>query len=141
LVEVLVVISIIGILASIVVAGLTSVQMRTRDTRRIADLKQIQIASELFYDANGYYPQSNCGWDCNEYRYSYDNSWDSFAADLAPYIGTLPKDPVNSNCGPWYDNCYSYVYGNVRRNTQREQYDLTAQLKHQNHPQRCGLRE
>ncbi|MCX6731493.1 MAG: prepilin-type N-terminal cleavage/methylation domain-containing protein [Candidatus Parcubacteria bacterium] len=140
LIELLVVIAIIGILSSVVLASLNSARMKARDARRIADLKQIQLALELFYDSNGYYPQSNCGWDCNQYRYSYDSSWDALATDLKPYISALPKDPLNSSCAPWNNNCYSYTYGNVGRSTYPAQYDLTAQLEDTSNSQRCGVK-
>jgi len=140
LIELLVVISIIGLLSSIILSSLNSARMKARDSRRIADLNQIKLALELYFDANGYYPQSNCGWDCNGYRYSTDSSWDLLAADLRPYIKTLPKDPRNNCAGPWNAGCFSYAYGNVGRNTQRVQYDLTAQLEDTSHPQRCGVK-
>ena len=140
LIELLVVIAIIGLLSSIVLASLSSARMKARDSLRVSNLRQIRLALDLFYDANGYYPQSDCGWDCNNYRYSYvPASWNNLAADLAPYI-KLPKDPINSNCGPWDNACYSYAYGNVGRATQPVQYDLTAQFENPNNPQRCGLK-
>ncbi len=138
LIELLVVIAIVGILSSVVLASLSSARTKARDARRIADLNQIKTALELFYDSYGYYPQSGCGWDCNGYKYSYDSSWNSLATDLAPYIGTLPKDPLNSLCAPWNNNCFSYSYGNVGRNTYSAQYDLTAQLEDTSSSQRCG---
>jgi len=140
LIELLVVIAIIGILSSVVLASLNSARVKARDTRRISDLAQIRIALELYYDTNGYYPQSNCGWDCNGYRFSFDNSWNLLAADLAPYISTLSKDSINSGCPPWNNNCFSYAYGNVGRNTYPAQYDLTAQLEDPNNAQRCAVR-
>ncbi len=139
LIELLVVISIIGLLASIVMASLNSARKKARDARRIADLNQIKLALEMYFDSNRYYPQSNCGWDCNGYRYSYDSSWNSLAVDLAPYISNLSKDPINSTCPPWNNNCYSYSYGNVGRNTYPPQYDLTAQLEDTSNPQRCTV--
>ncbi len=140
LIELLVVIAIIGILSSVVLASLNTARMKARDTKRIADLGQIRTALEFYYDANGYYPQSGCGWDCNGYRTSYDSSWDSLATDLRPYISSLSRDSINTACPPWNTACFSYAYGNVGRNTQRVQYDLTAQLEDTNHPQRCGAR-
>ena len=56
LIELLVVIAIIGILSSVVVASLNSARVKARDARRVADLKQIQVALELYYDANNKYP-------------------------------------------------------------------------------------
>jgi prepilin-type N-terminal cleavage/methylation domain-containing protein len=55
LIELLVVIAIIGILSSIVLASLNSARQKGRDARRISDIKQLQLALELYYDANGQY--------------------------------------------------------------------------------------
>jgi len=141
LIELLVVVAIIRLLSSVVITSLGVARMQARDARRIEDLHQIKLALELYYSANGYYPQSDCGWDCNGYRYSiYTTSWTAFAADLAPYMSKVPTDPVNSNCVPWNNDCYSYTYGNVGRNTYQPQYDLTAQLETPNHSLRCAVR-
>ena len=48
LIELLVVIAIIGILASVVLASLNSARKKSRDARRVADIKQIQLALELY---------------------------------------------------------------------------------------------
>ena len=56
LIELLVVIAIIGILASIVLASLNTARRKSRDARRIADIKQIQLALELYFDAGTEYP-------------------------------------------------------------------------------------
>ncbi|MEK7099414.1 MAG: type II secretion system protein [Patescibacteria group bacterium] len=141
LIELLVVISIISLLSSVVLTSVNSARVKARDTRRIADLGQIRLALELYFDANGQYPQSNCAWDCNGYRYSYDNSWDALANDLRPYLPTLPRDPLNTGgCPPWSDGCYTYTYGNVGRNTNPPQYDLTAALEDTANPYRCGVK-
>ena len=140
LIELLVVIAIIGVLSSIVMSSVNNARSKSRDVKRISDIREIRTALELYFNDKGYYPQSGCGWDCNGYRYSFDSSWDSLATDLAPYIASLPKDSINSSCPPWSDGCYSYAYGNVGRNTYRGQYDLTAQFETQGHPLRCGAK-
>ena len=56
LIELLVVIAIIGILSSVVLASLNTARSKARDARRVADLKQLQLALELYYDANRNYP-------------------------------------------------------------------------------------
>ena len=55
LIELLVVIAIIGILASVVLASLNSARRKSRDARRIADLKQLQLAQEMYFDINQSY--------------------------------------------------------------------------------------
>ncbi len=56
LIELLVVIAIIGILASVVLASLNTARKKSRDARRIADIKQLQLALELYFDATRAYP-------------------------------------------------------------------------------------
>jgi prepilin-type N-terminal cleavage/methylation domain-containing protein len=138
LIELLVVIAIIALLSSVVLAALSTARMKARDARRIADLEQIKIALELYYDAKGYYPQAGCGWDCNGYRYSFDASWPFLASDTAPYIPKLPVDPINTACAVWTaSNCLSYEYGNVGRTTNPATYDLFARLEVATNPLAC----
>lgn len=80
LIELLVVIAIIGILSSVVLASLNSARKKGRDARRVADVKQLQLALELFYDANGAYPATT------SVALLVDNG----------YIATIPTDPTNS---------------------------------------------
>lgn len=57
LVELLVVVAIIGLLAGIATVSVNSTRVRARDARRIADVKQMQNALELYNNANsGVYP-------------------------------------------------------------------------------------
>ena len=64
LIELLVVIAIIGVLASIVLASLNSARRKSRDARRIVDVKQIQLALELYFDGQGsQYPAASATCD------------------------------------------------------------------------------
>ena len=56
LIEMLVVIAVIGLLAALILVGLSSFRTRGRDTRRIADVKEVQNGLELYYMKNGSYP-------------------------------------------------------------------------------------
>jgi len=55
LIELLVVIAIIGLLSTLAVVALNNARMKSRDAKRVSDIKQIQTALELYYnDENGY---------------------------------------------------------------------------------------
>lgn len=56
LVELLVVVAILGILTSIVIASTVTSRAKANDTRRIADMKEIQLGLALYYDVNKSYP-------------------------------------------------------------------------------------
>jgi prepilin-type N-terminal cleavage/methylation domain-containing protein len=139
LIELLVVIAIISLLSSVIMVSINNARIRARDARRMSDLKEIKTALELYYNAKGYYPASDCGWDCNGYRVSYSAaSWNVLKAELAPYIN-LPVDPINSGDSPWYGG-YTYAYGNVGRTVYRPQYDLTAAFENPKNPNRCEVK-
>ena len=92
LIELLVVIAIIGVLASIVLASLNNARIKSRDARRITDIRQIQLALELYYDGagNGEYPDEGAS-----------NTVPS-ALQTSGYIPQIPVDP-STGAG------YSYV--------------------------------
>jgi general secretion pathway protein G len=56
LIELLVVIAIIGILATVAVVSLNNARSKARDTKRVADAKQIQTALQSFFIDKGRYP-------------------------------------------------------------------------------------
>jgi len=110
LIELLVVIAIIGILASIVLASLDSARKKGRDARRIADVKQIQLALELYYDTNNAFPAAL-----------------TTAALVTPgYISTVPSDPSAGS--------YSYApYSTDPANATCVSYHLGASLETSGH--------
>lgn len=56
IIELLVVISIIGVLTAIITIGLADVRSKGRDSKRIADVVSLSLSLELAYDACGVYP-------------------------------------------------------------------------------------
>lgn len=101
LIELLVVIAIIGLLASIILASLNTAQQKGRDARRISDLKEVQLALELFYDSTGNYPIQGSALSATP-------SASSLPSGLAPtYISQLPTDPSQPSSG---SSAYYYQY-------------------------------
>jgi prepilin-type N-terminal cleavage/methylation domain-containing protein len=103
LIELLVVIAIIGLLASIVLVSLNSARGKARDTKRIADLKQIQVALEMFYDQYSRYP-------ITAGQTYWDGHWMNFQTCLQTGVGCgftitgytpamikVPQDPQDSD--------------------------------------------
>jgi len=56
LVELLIVIIIIGILATLVIVTFTGVQQKARDAKRQTDINALKTQLEAFYATTGYYP-------------------------------------------------------------------------------------
>ncbi|HNW96624.1 MAG TPA: prepilin-type N-terminal cleavage/methylation domain-containing protein [Candidatus Paceibacterota bacterium] len=56
LMELLIVVAIIGLLASMILVGLSSFRTRGRDARRISDVKQAQNGLEIYYAKETKYP-------------------------------------------------------------------------------------
>lgn len=95
LVELLIVIAIIGILASLVLVSISTAQKRGRDSKRIADTKQMMNALELYYTDNKAYP-TTVGW-------VYSDGGATWKAILpSNYIVTLPQDPLGDTAAHRY---------------------------------------
>lgn len=93
LIELLIVIGLIGILIAISVTSYGTIQKKSRDTRRINDLKSVQNAFEQFYvNNNSIYPKA--------------------AAEIsATYLPAgIPKDPKNVNYTILYDGTNGASY-------------------------------
>lgn len=93
LIELLVVIAIIGILSSVVLASLNSARAKARDVKRQSDLKQLQVALELYADNKGSYPLG-----CWNY---FEAQGADYIPELSPtYISQLPRDSLQGQLCP-----------------------------------------
>jgi prepilin-type N-terminal cleavage/methylation domain-containing protein len=110
LIELLVVIAIIGILSGIVLASLNVARTKNRDSVRISDVRQIQYALELYYDANGRYPQClEAGGICGTY-----------VLEGSSFMPEVPLDPKTG---------LSYSYAGIGTGTLCTGYHLGASLE------------
>jgi len=115
LIELLVVIAIIGLLSSVVLASLNSARQKSRDARRISDVKQLQTALELYYDDQtlGGYPDALS------------------SLETGGYIPSVPTDPRTNG---------SYLYDNLNNADAAcsgagcTSYGLAATLENSTHP-------
>ena len=62
LIELLVVVAIIGLLSSVVLVSLNSARAKARDARRTSDLRNVQLALEMYYDKYGTYRVAGTGY-------------------------------------------------------------------------------
>jgi prepilin-type N-terminal cleavage/methylation domain-containing protein len=117
LIELLVVISIIGVMSTVVMMSTGTSRLKSRDAQRLSDIRQINLALEVFYSVNGKYP-SNVSPGFNMYADSRNppNSgvpaYSNLMSQLVPTY--LPRAPIppknNSGDGLMCSNCDEYRY-------------------------------
>ena len=142
LTELLVVVSIIGLLSSVVLASLNNARAKARDTTRISDLKQLQLALALYYDKNGSYPGAQ-----NTVYTSAQASWittDPLTTLVTQgFISKLPVDPKNTpanNFNYTGSTNYSYYYSIGQLAAPAADYELTTRLEGSGNGSSCQVR-
>src|SRR3989338_6454199 len=113
LIELLVVIAIIGILSSVVLASLNSARKKGRDAKRVAEIQQMQLALELYFDANRQYPLL----------------FDTASIITPGYMSAIPLDPVTS---------VAYCYSALQSVGACTNYHLRATLEDSTNPALVG---
>ena len=96
LIELLVVIAIIGILATLAVVALQQARKNARDAKRIADVRQMQTALELYFNDNQYYPDAV-------------TAGDTIASNGVTYMNIVPTAPTPAD-GTCTATSNDYVY-------------------------------
>lgn len=101
LIELLVVIAIIGLLSTLAVVALNNARQKSRDSKRVSDIKQIQTALELYFnDENGYPAAITAGQAITG------------ATSGVTYMAITPSNPdpnADGNCPA--SNPYAYTQG------------------------------
>lgn len=97
LIELLVVIAIIGLLSTLAVVALNSAREKARDAKRVADVKQIQTALELYYNDESGYPPATAGATLGSTNYACLGTgtvgWGASGCG-DPYMGLVPTNPT-----------------------------------------------
>lgn len=115
MIELLVVIAIIGLLSTLAVVALNSARMKARDAGRLANVKEIQTALELYFnDANTYPPTAVISGTCLSYLSGDASSGFGAAcvsgANAITYMQTVPTAPLplDGDCAAG-QNTYTYT--------------------------------
>jgi general secretion pathway protein G len=95
LLEMLITVSIIGILAAITSANLGGARTRARDTERVTEVSQIALAVEHYYNACRQYPAM--------LALTANNGTCPVGVTLDSFITSIPTDPLNNGT-------FVYVY-------------------------------
>ncbi|MBI4215560.1 MAG: type II secretion system protein [Parcubacteria group bacterium] len=99
LVELLIVVSIIGLLSTLSFVALGSARVKARDAKRLSDVRNIQSALELYFSDNNAYPESDgveVTIGAGTYKAMTNNGFKA-AGDPATetvYMGNVPPNPT-----------------------------------------------
>lgn len=102
-IELLVVVAIIGVLASLVLVSMQGLRAKARDVKRLEDMRQTVTALEMYKDQNGVYPGSTYSYGEGEVVCGgWDSSNTDNDSDGKPFIEPLedsglmkvPTDPT-----------------------------------------------
>ena len=107
LIELLVVIAIIGLLSTLSVVALGSARQKSRDSKRLSDLKQVQTALELYYTDNNSYPTTSAAitlGDTNHKCLGTNGFNTASGCTGTTYMGLVPTAPT-----PPADSAYTYT--------------------------------
>ncbi|MDD2515618.1 MAG: type II secretion system protein [Candidatus Gracilibacteria bacterium] len=115
LVELLVVITIIGLLSTLGIQQFTGAQQKARDTTRISHIKDMEGGIKQYYNDKSEYPPAG-----------------TFSGEVRPYLPVLPNDPktgkntcaasggVNTICD------YVYAVGKDENSMQQSAFELSS---------------
>lgn len=115
LVELLIVISIFGILMTVILGNLQTSKSKARDNARISDVRTLQLSLELYYDKNRHYPTS------------LDDLLGEFISDIpVPAPGTSASAYIYTGIGT--SKCSSYHLAAVMENETSKYLDSDLDL-------------
>ncbi len=117
LVEMLVVLAILAIIASVLFATINPIGQiqKSNDANRKTDLESVQRALELYYQDTGKYPASSASYQIapGGTAIAWGNAWGT-------YMSKLPTDPIAANKYVYFSPAAAngqtyYLYANLQR--------------------------
>ena len=140
LIEILVVMTIIGILVTLSVGSFQTSQIKSRDARRKSDLKQISTALEAYYNDKGQYPASSVSNQVNGCANESTCAWGDIFEDEngTRYMVELPADPRSNKTYYYYsDGTLFQIYARLE-NTLDPEVPVDVSDDPQNYGVSCG---
>jgi len=107
LIELLVVIAIIGLLSTLAVVALNNARQKSRDAKRVSDIKQVQTALELYFADQNAYPAGSGSTLGGASALCFDEDGFVAACDAGgtTYMGAVPANPSPGG------TAYTYTQG------------------------------
>lgn len=119
LIEMLVVIAIIALLTGIIITNLTGARAKARDSQRVSDIGNIQLALELYFDRCKHYPTALVVGSATQCVTT------TGTVDLGSYMSTIPTPPAS----PLNQAKYDYA---INDGTTPTDYVLHITLENEN---------
>lgn len=115
LIELIVVVVIIGILATVIAVNVNNARLKARDAKRVSDMKQIQTALDMYLDKNYHYPAVDSvnindagGFDTS--ALPSGNPQFIHVLSTEGFLSNDASDPVGTDLDP--KGNYYYAYSN-----------------------------
>ncbi len=118
LIELLVVISIIGFMASVVLASLVDAQQNARDKERVNAMRQVQTALQLYENDHGFFPR-----EANSANGNITTNA-TFLALMKPYLQGTVVDPAGASNATFY----YYYDGSAQCGTEKDAIIFARQM-------------
>lgn len=112
LIELLVVLAIIGLLSTLAVVSLNNAREKSRDSKRVSDIKQVQTALELYFSDVGKYPVAATALvlgGTGGTTLSSTNGWSDTAAGTT-YMARVSKNPTPNGADYSYTSADGSTY-------------------------------
>ena len=106
LIELLVVIAIIGLLSTLAVVALNSARAKSRDAKRVSDIKSLQTALELYYQDANSYPAVTGVLGTGSYAALCTNGFTAGGC-TNPYMGQIQANPTPNGADYTYSGSAS----------------------------------